>query len=97
MFQAFRYVIIPVMWLDVITTGLFSVLLAYNDFAICAVLLGFENQTMLTKINSLLGTVRERNGRRHVCRRCRGQYSDAAVLTHPVLPATDRSWPDRRR
>ncbi|MGB2320189.1 MAG: carbohydrate ABC transporter permease, partial [Candidatus Puniceispirillum sp.] len=30
-FQAFRYVIIPVMWPGVITTGLFSFLLAYND------------------------------------------------------------------
>ena len=31
-FQAFRHVIIPVMWPGVITTGLFSFLLAYNDF-----------------------------------------------------------------
>jgi len=30
-FQAFRHVIIPVMWPGVITTGLFSFLLAYND------------------------------------------------------------------
>jgi ABC-type glycerol-3-phosphate transport system permease component len=33
-FQAFRRVIIPVMWPGVITTGLFSFLLAYNDFAV---------------------------------------------------------------
>lgn len=58
-FQAFRYVIIPVMWPGVITTGLFSFLLAYNDFAIGAVLLNSENQTMIPKINSFLGTVRE--------------------------------------
>ena len=31
-FQAFRWVIMPVMWPGVITTGLFSFLLAYNDF-----------------------------------------------------------------
>ncbi len=30
-FQAFRLVIVPVMWPGVITTGLFSFLLAYND------------------------------------------------------------------
>ena len=30
-FQAFRWVIMPVMWPGVITTGLFSFLLAYND------------------------------------------------------------------
>ena len=55
-FQAFRLVIIPVMWPGVITTGLFSFLLAYNDFAIGAVLLSNENQTMVPKIASFLGT-----------------------------------------
>ncbi|MEM9228438.1 MAG: carbohydrate ABC transporter permease [Pseudomonadota bacterium] len=58
-FQAFRYVIIPVMWPGVITTGLFSFLLAYNDFAITATLLNAENQTMVPRIASFLGTVRE--------------------------------------
>ena len=38
-FQAFRMVVIPVMWPGVITTGLFSFLLAYNDFAVTAMLL----------------------------------------------------------
>jgi ABC-type glycerol-3-phosphate transport system permease component len=55
-FQAFRHVIIPVMWPGVITTGLFSFLLAYNDFAITAILLSKENQTMIPKIASFLGT-----------------------------------------
>ncbi len=55
-FQAFRHVIIPVMWPGVITTGLFSFLLAYNDFAVTAMLLSEENQTMIPKINSFLGT-----------------------------------------
>ena len=58
-FQAFRYVIIPVMWPGVITTGLFSFLLAYNDFAVTAMLLSSENQTMVPRIASFLGTVRE--------------------------------------
>lgn len=58
-FQAFRHVIIPVMWPGVITTGLFSFLLAYNDFTIGAVLLNSENQTMVPRIASFLGTVRE--------------------------------------
>ena len=55
-FQAFRLVIIPVMWPGVITTGLFSFLLAYNDFAVTAMLLNQENQTMIPKIASFLGT-----------------------------------------
>ncbi len=58
-FQAFRHVIIPVMWPGVITTGLFSFLLAYNDFAITALLLTEENQTMVPKIASFLGTTQE--------------------------------------
>jgi multiple sugar transport system permease protein len=55
-FQAFRLVIIPVMWPGVITTGLFSFLLAYNDFAVTAMLLDQQNQTMVPKIASFLGT-----------------------------------------
>jgi ABC-type glycerol-3-phosphate transport system permease component len=55
-FQAFRHVIIPVMWPGVITTGLFSFLLAYNDFAVTSMLLEKENQTMVPKIASFLGT-----------------------------------------
>jgi trehalose/maltose transport system permease protein len=55
-FQAFRRVIIPVMWPGVVTTGLFSFLLAYNDFAVTSMLLSKENQTMVPKIASFLGT-----------------------------------------
>jgi multiple sugar transport system permease protein len=55
-FQAFRRVIIPVMWPGVITTGLFSFLLAYNDFAVTALLLSQENQTMVPKIASFMGS-----------------------------------------
>jgi trehalose/maltose transport system permease protein len=55
-FQAFRHVIIPVMWPGVITTGLFSFLLAYNDFVVTAMLLSKSNQTMIPKIASFLGT-----------------------------------------
>ena len=58
-FQAFRYVIIPVMWPGVITTGLFSFLLAYNDFAVTAMLLSKENQTMVPKIASFLGSTQQ--------------------------------------
>ena len=55
-FQAFRHVIMPVMWPGVITTGLFSFLLAYNDFAVTAMILSKENQTMVPKLASFLGT-----------------------------------------
>jgi len=54
--QAFWYVIMPVMWPGVITTGLFSFLLAYNDFAVTATILNQHNQTMVPKIASFLGT-----------------------------------------
>jgi multiple sugar transport system permease protein len=55
-FQAFARVIIPVMWPGVVTTGLFSFLLAYNDFAVTAMLLSQDNQTMVPKIASFMGT-----------------------------------------
>jgi multiple sugar transport system permease protein len=58
-FQAFRYVVIPVMWPGVITTGLFSFLLAYNDFALTGLLLTEENQTMVPKIAGFLGSSQE--------------------------------------
>lgn len=55
-FQAFRHVIIPVMWPGVITTGLFSFLLAYNDFAVTTMLLEEKNRTMVPQIAAFLGT-----------------------------------------
>lgn len=51
-FQAFRWVIMPVMWPGVITTGLFSFLLAYNDFLVTSLLLDAQNQTMVPAIVS---------------------------------------------
>ena len=56
-FGAFRRVIVPVMWPGIITTGLFSFLLAYNDFAVTSMLLSQDNQTMVPRIASFLGTV----------------------------------------
>ncbi|MDE2384073.1 MAG: carbohydrate ABC transporter permease [Alphaproteobacteria bacterium] len=56
-FQAFRLVIIPVMWPGVVTTGLFSFLLGYNDFTVTSMLLSQENQTMIPKIASFLGSI----------------------------------------
>jgi ABC-type glycerol-3-phosphate transport system permease component len=55
-FGAFWRVIIPVMWPGVITTGLFSFLLAYNDFAVTATLLSQDNQTMVPRIAGFLGS-----------------------------------------
>lgn len=55
-FQAFRMVIVPVMWPGVITTGLFSFLLAYNDFTVTSMLLSEENETIIPAINSFLGS-----------------------------------------
>ena len=45
-FQAFRRVIIPVMWPGVVTTGLFSFLLAYNDFMLSSALTNADKMTM---------------------------------------------------
>ena len=45
-FQAFRCVIIPVMWPGVVTTGLFSFLLAYNDFLLSSALTNADKMTM---------------------------------------------------
>ena len=58
-FEAFRRVVIPVMWPGVVTTGLFSFLLAYNDFAVTAMLLSQDNQTMVPKISSFLGSIND--------------------------------------
>lgn len=49
-FQAFRRVIMPVMWPGVITAGLFSFLLAYNDFIVTSLLLDGQNMTMVPAI-----------------------------------------------
>ncbi|MEL6584738.1 MAG: carbohydrate ABC transporter permease [Pseudomonadota bacterium] len=48
--EAFWRVIMPVMWPGVITTGLFSFLLAYNDYLVTALLLDAQNQTMVPAI-----------------------------------------------
>jgi len=58
-FQAFRLAVIPVMWPGVITTGLFSFLLAYNDFAVTSMLLSQDNQTIVPRIASFLGSIEE--------------------------------------
>jgi len=49
-FQAFWNVIMPIMWPGVITTGLFSFLLAYNDYLVSALLLDGETRTMVPAI-----------------------------------------------
>ncbi len=52
-FEAFRRVIVPVMWPGVITTGLFSFLLAYNDFLVTSLLLDAQNMTMVPAIANM--------------------------------------------
>ena len=49
-FQAFWKVIVPLMWPGVITTGLFSFLLAYNDYLVASLLLDGQSQTMVPAI-----------------------------------------------
>ncbi len=57
--QAFRRVIIPVMWPGVVTTGLFSFLLAYNDFLLSSALTNAEKMTMPAAIASAIGSESE--------------------------------------
>jgi len=75
-FQAFRMVVIPVMWPGVVTTGLFSFLLAYNDFAVTSLLLSQDNQTMIPKIASFLGSTQAEG---------KVMYAVAAVVS-AILP-----------
>lgn len=58
-FEAFRRVVVPVMWPGVITTGLFSFLLAYNDFAVTSMLLSQDNQTMVPKLASFMSSIEQ--------------------------------------
>jgi ABC-type glycerol-3-phosphate transport system permease component len=44
--QAFWHAIVPVMWPGIVTTGLFSFLLAYNDFLLSSALTSNDNMTM---------------------------------------------------
>jgi len=74
-FQAFRLAVIPVMWPGVVTTGLFSFLLAYNDFAVTSMLLSEDNQTMVPRIASFLGSI-EQTGK--------VMYAVAAVVSATV-------------
>ena len=74
-FQAFRLAVIPVMWPGVVTTGLFAFLLAYNDFAVTSMLLSSDNQTMVPKIASFLGSI-EQTGK--------VMYAVAAVVSATV-------------
>ncbi|CAN5847437.1 hypothetical protein BH24DEI2_BH24DEI2_23250 [soil metagenome] len=48
--QAFWNVIMPIMWPGVITTGLFSFMLAYSDYLVSALLLDGETRTMVPAI-----------------------------------------------
>lgn len=53
--QAFRHVIMPVMWPGIVTAGLFSFLLAYNDFLITSQLMNGEMATMTAALGNYLG------------------------------------------
>ena len=75
-FQAFRLAVIPVMWPGVITTALFSFLLAYNDFTVTSMLLTQDNQTMVPRIDSFLGSTQEEG---------KVMYAVAAVVS-AILP-----------
>jgi multiple sugar transport system permease protein len=74
-FQAFRLAVVPVMWPGVITTGLFSYLLAYNDYAVTSMILSEGNQTIVPRIASFMGSINETG---------RIMYAVAAVVSATV-------------
>ncbi|KII11668.1 carbohydrate ABC transporter permease [Phaeobacter sp. S60] len=53
--QAFFRVIVPVMWPGIVTAGLFSFLLAYNDFIISSQLMNGDMATMTASLGSYMG------------------------------------------
>lgn len=53
--QAFRRVIIPVMWPGIVTAGLFSFLLSYNDFIISSQLMNGSMSTMTAALGNYMG------------------------------------------
>ena len=57
--QAFRRVIVPVMWPGIVTTGLFSFLLAYNDFLLSSALTNTERMTMPAAIANAISAESE--------------------------------------
>ncbi|UTT87223.1 carbohydrate ABC transporter permease (plasmid) [Vibrio pelagius] len=50
-FEAFRRAVLPVAWPGIITAGLFSFLLGYNDFLVTSLLLDAQSQTMVPAIS----------------------------------------------
>lgn len=52
---AFRRVIVPVMWPGIITAGLFSFLLAYNDYLITSSLMNGDMATMTSALGNYMG------------------------------------------
>ncbi len=58
-FQAFRYAIVPVMWPGILTTGLFSFLLAYNDFLLSSALTSPAQMTMPAAIANAINAESE--------------------------------------
>lgn len=52
--EAFRLVVMPVMWPGVVTAGLFSFLLAYNDFLISSQLMNGQMSTMTAALGNYL-------------------------------------------
>ncbi len=59
-FQALWLAIMPVMWPGVITTGLFTFLLAYNEFAVLAMLLSRNSQTIVPSLAPSLARYRSK-------------------------------------
>lgn len=54
-FEAFRKVIMPVMWPGVVTAALFAFLLAYNDYLISSQLMNGEMATMTAALGNYMG------------------------------------------
>ncbi len=95
-FQAFRLAVIPVMWPGVVTTGLFSFLLAYNDFTVTSMLLT-AGQPDHGAADRRVPRLDPGGGQGDVRRRLGRLGHRAALRAGDDFPASDRLRPDRRR
>lgn len=75
---AFRRVIVPVMWPGIVTAGLFSFLLAYNDFLISSQLMNGDMATMTAALGNYMG-------QNHSVARLMHGIAGAVSVTIPII------------
>jgi len=77
-FGAFRRVILPLMGPGLVTTGLFSFLLAYNDFLLASQLMNSDQMPMTAALGSYLNAARDMQAQMYA-------IAGAVSITAPLL------------